>query len=73
MHHDQQRCEAAIRALDSYGYDVLAEPPGFLVRHRQDAADVSRARHCADLIELAELVEWAAHRAELVGADSVAR
>lgn len=61
---DQQRCQAAIQCLHIYGYDVIPDPPGYIIRHRSDQDDVSRARHCADLVELAELFEWAARRAK---------
>jgi hypothetical protein len=63
---DQQRYQEAVYCLETYGYDVLPSPPGYMVRHRSDDTDRSYARHLDDLVELAELIEWAARRRELV-------
>jgi hypothetical protein len=50
----------AIDCLATHGYEVLPDGTGYIVRHCSDPQDVSRARHLADLVELAELVEWRA-------------
>jgi len=57
---DEQRYEEAIDCLETHGYDVLPSPPGYIVCNRSDHADRSYARHLNDLVELAELFEWAA-------------
>jgi hypothetical protein len=57
---DQQRYEQAVQCLAAYGYQVVPDMEGYLVRHRNDPDDTSRARHLGDLVELAELSEWAA-------------
>jgi hypothetical protein len=59
---EQPRYDEAAQSLATYGYEVLPDPPGYIVRHRSDRGDVSRARHLDDLIELAELFDWAAQR-----------
>jgi hypothetical protein len=53
--------------LAVYGYEVQFDPPGYVVQHRINQADVSRARHLDDLADLAELMEWAARRHEQSG------
>ena len=70
---DQQGCQAAIECLDTLGYEVLPEAPGYIIRHRSDRDDVSHARDCADLIELAELLMWAAQRSEAASAGTATR
>jgi hypothetical protein len=45
-----------------YGYDVVPEDAGYLIRHRIDQADVLHARYIDELSDIAELVEWAARR-----------
>lgn len=64
---DRQRYDEAVQGLATYGYEVIPDPPGYIVRHRSDRDDVSRARDLADLVELTELMEWAARRRELMG------
>jgi hypothetical protein len=54
--------QQAIDCLATRGYEVLPDGTGYIVRHRSDPQDVSRARHLEDLIELAQLVEWRAQR-----------
>jgi hypothetical protein len=56
--NDQEQYEDAMRRLAVYGYEVYSDPPGYIVQHRIDNNDVSRMRHLADLVELAELIEW---------------
>ena len=55
---DQERYKDAVRRLSHYNYEVVADGQGYLVRHTTDADDTSQARHLADLVELAELIEW---------------
>jgi hypothetical protein len=57
---NQQRYEHAVQCLAAHGYEVLPDMQGYLVRHCNDPDDTSRARHLDDLVELAELTEWAA-------------
>ena len=59
---DSYRYAELARRLEAYGYQVQPEGYGYLVRHRQNHADVSHARHLADLADLAGLIEWAARR-----------
>jgi hypothetical protein len=70
---DRQRYDEAVHGLAAYGYEVISDPPGYIVRHHSDHDDVSRARNLADLVELAELMEWAARRREPVGGPGAGR
>jgi hypothetical protein len=70
---DRQQYDEAAHSLSVYGYEVILDPPGYIVRHHKDRDDVSRARHLADLVELAELMEWAARRRELVSGCTTCR
>jgi hypothetical protein len=53
-----ERYEEAVHCLSQYSYEVIADGQGYIVRHTTDVNDVSRVRHLADLIDLAELIEW---------------
>ena len=59
---EQQHYDEVVRCLSTQGYEVLPDSPGYIVRHRSDHTDVSKARHLADLIDLAELFEYQAQR-----------
>jgi hypothetical protein len=54
--------EDAVRRLDRCNYDVHVEADGYLIQHRFDPSDVSRAPTLELLIDLADLMEWAARR-----------
>jgi len=60
---DSQRYEEVVQCLAVYGYDVIPDGSGYIVRRGQNHEDTSRARHLEDLEEFAELFEWAAQRA----------
>lgn len=59
---DLQRYEQTAERLAACEYDVIPSPAGFLVSHRTDPNDVSRARDLDDLADLADLFEWRKHR-----------
>jgi hypothetical protein len=54
--------EDVVRRLDKCNYDVRVEPDGYLIQHRDDPADVSRAATLELLLDFTELMEWAAQR-----------
>lgn len=60
---EEERYQDLVRRLSTYGYDIRADPPGYIVQHRINTADRSRARHLDDLADLTELIEWAGRRA----------
>lgn len=55
----QQYEDHAIGCLAKYGYEVIRNEQGYVVSHRHDTNDVSYMRHLADLVDFAELIEWA--------------
>ena len=57
--------EQASQRLAARGYEVLADDHGYIVLNATDPADASRARHLDDLIDLADLWDWA-HRRQLI-------
>jgi len=59
---NQQRYDNAVICLAAHGYDVFPDAQGYLVCDRRNLGDVSLARHLDDLVDLAELIEWAAVR-----------
>jgi hypothetical protein len=60
--HNQKHYEDAVRRRARYGYDVVPRDRGYIVRHRSDSDDVSRARNLNELNDFADLMEWAAQR-----------
>jgi hypothetical protein len=56
---EHQCYREAIDRLAVHGYEVIPDGLGYLVRRRDDREDISQARHLDDLMELAELFEWA--------------
>lgn len=58
----QQHEDQAIHCLAKYGYIVARDGQGYVVCHLHHPDDVSRMRHLADLVDFAELVEWANQR-----------
>jgi len=59
---DSEREQEAVGRLAAYGYEVIPDGSGYIVRRRDNHEDASRARHLDDLVELADLFEWAAQR-----------
>lgn len=59
---DQQRYDEAVHCLETYGYEVIPDTRGYIVRNHSDRNDACRTRQVDDLIDLAELVERAAQR-----------
>jgi hypothetical protein len=59
---DRLRYQEAVHCLATHGYEVYADGAGYIVRHRDDRGDISKARHLDDLVELSELFDWAAQR-----------
>ena len=57
-----QGYDEVIERFTACGYEVIPNPPGYIVRHGSDPNDASQARHLDDLIDLAELFELAALR-----------
>ena len=55
---DAQHYQELINRLTQLGYEVLPNPPGYMVRHQLDHNDISHAYSLADLEELTELYEW---------------
>lgn len=60
--NDQERYEDAVRRLLQYGYEVVPDGHCYSVRHQQDTTDISRAHTLNELIDLADLMQWAAQR-----------
>lgn len=59
---NQQLYEDAICRLHEQDYEVCPDERGYVVRHLVDGDDVSRMRDLDDLIEFADLMDWAAAR-----------
>ena len=57
-----ERYEDTVRRLADYGYEVSSEWQCYIVGHRTDPNDVSRCDNLAQLVELADLMEWAEQR-----------
>ena len=70
---DHQRYREAVDCLAVYGYEVIPDGLGYLVRRRDDPQDISQARHLDDLMEFAELFEWAAQRTARFASPGVAQ
>jgi CheY-like chemotaxis protein len=51
--------EHARQRLAARGYEVISDDHGYSVLSATDPVDVSRARHIDDLIDLADLWDWA--------------
>jgi len=60
--HTQEQYEDTVRRLAQCGYEVLSNEQRYIVRHQTDSNDVSQVRTLDELIELAELMEWAQQR-----------
>jgi hypothetical protein len=58
----RERQADAARRLAQCGYEVLADERGYIVRHLTDSNDVSCARNLDNLVDLADLMEWATQR-----------
>lgn len=54
--------EQARQRLAARGYEVLSDDHGYIVLNATDPTDASRARHLDDLIDLADLWDWAHQR-----------
>jgi hypothetical protein len=50
--------DAARRLLDC-GYEIISEGSGYRVQHLTDRLDISLMRNISDLVDFADLVEWA--------------
>jgi hypothetical protein len=59
---NQERQADAIRRLAQCSYEVLPDERGYIVRHLTDSNDVSRVHTLDDLVDLADLMEWAKQR-----------
>ena len=59
-HHE--RYEDAVRQLAGCAYDVRSEAQCSIVCHRTDPNDISRCDNLAQLVELADMMEWAEQR-----------
>ena len=57
--NNTERYEDAVRRLLGRSYEVVIEEQGYRVQHLTDHNDVSYARNLNDLVELADLMEWA--------------
>ena len=60
--NNQERYEDAVRRLLECCYEVVSDEHGYIVRHLMDRDDVSRASNLDELVELADLMEWAEQR-----------
>jgi hypothetical protein len=70
--NNQERFEDAVHRLAACGYEVLPDDSGYIVRSVTDSNDMSRMHNLDELIDLADLMEWAeAHRASQGGANKV--
>ena len=59
---EQERYDDAVRRLSQYNYAVALDGQGYIVRHLTDPRDVSYIHNLDDLVDLADLMEWAAQR-----------
>jgi hypothetical protein len=59
---DLERYTDAVDRLSRCGYVIASTGQGHLVMHLTDGDDVSRCRHLADLVDLADLFEWREQR-----------
>jgi hypothetical protein len=64
--NNQELYEEAVRRLAKCGYEVLPDDRGYIVRNEADSNDVSRLHKLAELIDLADLMEWAQQRQRTV-------
>ncbi len=60
--NDGERFADAVHRLAKYGYEVLTDEHGYIVRHLTDADDVSCTRNLDELVDLADLMAWAEQR-----------
>jgi hypothetical protein len=60
--------DAARRLLDC-GYEVLPDASGYRVQHLTDRLDTSLMRSVSDLVDFANLMEWAEQRQNIGGGD----
>jgi hypothetical protein len=58
----QELYEDAVRRLLVYGYEVFSDESGYRVQHRTDSLDISLMRDVSDLVDFANLMDWADQR-----------
>jgi hypothetical protein len=59
---DEEHYKDAVRRLVECCYEVRPDDQGYIIQHRTERDDISHARHLNDLVELADLMEWAEQR-----------
>lgn len=59
---NQERYENAVHRLARYGYEVIPDEQGYIVRHLTDSNDVSQMHNLDQLLDFADLIEWAKQR-----------
>jgi hypothetical protein len=60
--NNQERYEDAVERLATCGYEVLPDDRGYIARCLTDSDDVSRMGNLDQLIDFADLLEWAQAR-----------
>ena len=60
--NNQEQYEDAVQRLAECGYEVVPTEQGYLVRHVTNSQDSSRMHNLDELVEHAELMEWAQQR-----------
>jgi hypothetical protein len=59
--------EDAVRRLLACGYEVFSDGSGYRVQHCTDDLDISLMRNVSDLIDFANLMDWAEQRRNGMG------
>jgi hypothetical protein len=54
--------EDVVRRLLACDYEVFSDGSGYRVQHRTDGLDISLMRDASDLVDFANLMDWAAQR-----------
>jgi hypothetical protein len=60
--NEDERYEDAVLRLLAFGYEVFSNGSGYRVQHRTDHLDTSLMRDLSDLVDFANLMEWAEQR-----------
>ena len=58
----EERYSDAVSRLTRCGYEVLPDGQSYIVRCVTDSDDVSQTRNLDELVDLADLMEWAQKR-----------
>jgi hypothetical protein len=60
--NDRELYDDAVRRLLACGYEVFSDGSGYRVQHHTDELDISVMRDVSDLVDFANLMDWAKQR-----------